>query len=94
MLCGIHETYYKSNVLTPNEIREKLGREPSDSQWANAHYADVEIAKVAARGVAQDLDADLPSGGTKKPADNGKDKEGRSQRGRSFKKTQRDNSTD
>ena len=94
MLCGIHETYYKSNVLTPNEIREKLGREPSDSQWANAHYADVEIAKVAARGVAQDLDADLPSSGTKKPADNGKDNGGRSQRGRSFKKTQRDNSTD
>ncbi|MCA8385354.1 phage portal protein [Burkholderia multivorans] len=61
MLMTIHTGYYKSNVLTPNEIREKLGREPSKSQWADMCAADVEIAKVAAKGVAQDLDKDLPA---------------------------------
>ncbi|MFS2114324.1 phage portal protein [Herbaspirillum frisingense] len=55
----IHKSYYEMNALTPNEIREKLGRKPSLSQWADLCAADVEIAKVAARGVARDVDKDL-----------------------------------
>lgn len=60
LLAKIHETYYKANTLTPNEIREKLGRKPLDSEWADKCCADVEIAKVAARGMAANLDEDLP----------------------------------
>lgn len=70
LLANIHETYYDCNVLTANEIREKLGREPSDSQWGDLHAADVEIAKLAAKGVAQDLDKDLPAAKPTKPKQN------------------------
>ena len=65
MLAGIHETYFGINSLTPNEIREKLGREPLKSKWGDMLSIDMEIAKLAAKGVAQDLDPDLPPG---KPA--------------------------
>lgn len=62
MLANIHKQYYDINTLTPNEIREKLGREPSDSPWADMHAADVQIAIQAARSMGQDLDPDLPAG--------------------------------
>lgn len=61
MLADIHETYFRTNALTPNEIREKLGREPLKSKWGDMLSIDMEIAKVAAKGVAQDLDSDLPA---------------------------------
>lgn len=70
MLMGIHKGYYECNVLTPNEIREKLGREPIDLQWGDLLSADVEIAKLAARGIAQDLDKDLPAAKPAKPKQN------------------------
>jgi hypothetical protein len=55
----IMETYYKANVLTPNQILEHIGKQPNKSAWGDKHYADVEIAKVAARGVARLEDPDL-----------------------------------
>jgi hypothetical protein len=65
----IFEKYYKNNAITPNEQRAKLGWKPSDSEWADMHYADVEIAKDAARSAATVLDDDLSSKNPKaKPA--------------------------
>lgn len=60
LLADIHETYIKNNVMTPNEAREKLGRAPLKSKWGDMLAVDMEIAKLAAKGVAQDLDPDLP----------------------------------
>ena len=60
MLANIHKTYYESNALTPNEIREKLGREPLKSKWGDMLCVDAEIAKNATRSLGVDLDPDLP----------------------------------
>jgi HK97 family phage portal protein len=46
----IFELYYENNVLTPNEQREKLGLQPSDSEWADLNYADVQLAIAEKRG--------------------------------------------
>lgn len=82
MLASIHETYYETNVLTPNEIREKLGREPSTSDWGDMYYVDTQIAMQAARGSAQVMDPELsgkkpakpkPKSGTKPVKDDRKD---------------------
>lgn len=62
MLADIHGTYFDNNVLTPNEIREKLGRPPHKSKWGDLLKVDMEIAVTAAKGVAKDLDDDLPDG--------------------------------
>ena len=56
----IFETYYKSNVLTPNEQREKLGMPPMDSEWGNLTFADTQIALMAARGIKEMEDKELP----------------------------------
>lgn len=85
LLSKIHETYYGTNVLTPNEIRERMGLKPSKSEWADLCHADVEIAQIAAKGVGQNLDADL-----KAPSDPGrqiKDPDERGMRGRSKQTT-------
>lgn len=58
----IAEKYYRCSVLTPNEIREKIGKEKLNSPWADKVFADVEIAKIAARGVAKLEDPALPDG--------------------------------
>ena len=49
----ILERYYKMNALTPNEIREKFGKEPSDSDWGDVMSADVDIAIKGAQGAKQ-----------------------------------------
>lgn len=67
MLADIHDTYYKANALTPNEIREKLGREPLESKWGDMLAVDVQIAVQAAKNMGQDLDPDLPPSGGAKP---------------------------
>lgn len=68
MLADIHETYIEKNVLTPNEVREKLGRQPMKSKWGDMLAVDMQIAVAAAKNMAQDLDPDLPdSGNAKKP---------------------------
>jgi capsid portal protein len=62
----IMETYYKSNVLVPDEIRDRLGLQPSDTVWGQLTYADTQIALSAARGSAIVDDPDLKSDGTGK----------------------------
>jgi phage portal protein BeeE len=57
----IYALYYDRNAITPNEQRDKLGLEPSKSQWADLTNADVKIATEAARSMATDLDDDLPN---------------------------------
>lgn len=57
----IFQLYYKNNAITPNEQRAKLGQHPSESEWADMSYADVEIAKDAARSAATVYDDDLTS---------------------------------
>lgn len=89
MLASIHETYLKNSVLTPNEVREKLGRPPLESKWGEMLAVDMELAKVAAKGVAQDLDPDLPSAKTSRVInDDGDDK---NQSGRKAKRPGRIN---
>jgi len=66
--ANIYDKYYKNNVFTPNEIREKLGEPPSDDQWANLKEADVQIAISAARGSKVIDDKDLPDNYKTQPA--------------------------
>lgn len=61
----IYEKYYKSNAITPNEQRHRLGFPPLESEWGDKTAADVEIAMQAARGAAVIADPDLPE---QKPA--------------------------
>lgn len=49
----IYETYYRANLITPNEQREKLGLPPSDRPFADMLCADVEIAIKGAQGAQQ-----------------------------------------
>jgi len=72
----IYETYYKNNMITPNEQRLKLGIEPmTDNQWADLTFADTQIALSAARGTAVIEDKDLDNDETTgvKPVRNKKD---------------------
>jgi hypothetical protein len=64
----INQRYYQVNVLTPNQIRRKLGEPPLESVWADLTKADVDIAIAAARGVGIIDDPNLPSDGTRPPA--------------------------
>ncbi len=74
----IYETYYKSNAITPNEHRQKLGLHPLDNQWADLTYADTQIALGASRGVGEiedkNLDGDKPKN-KKTKTDNKEDEE-------------------
>lgn len=56
----IKKIYYDINVLTPNQIRTQLGEPPDGGIWGNLNAADVEIAKMAARGAAAVDDPALP----------------------------------
>ncbi|MGH8220901.1 MAG: phage portal protein [Steroidobacteraceae bacterium] len=56
----IFELEYQSNAVTPNEYRARNGMAPLKSEWADLTGADVEIAKMAARGTAEIDDPDLP----------------------------------
>lgn len=73
MLARVFRTLYEINAITPNQVCEEMGRDPIDSQWGDRVFADVEIAKVAARGVAQLEDKDLPNGGKAKSAEDPED---------------------
>lgn len=57
----IYETGYKNNAVTPAEYRSKIGLPPSESQWANLTYADVQIAIAQARGAKAMDDAPKPN---------------------------------
>jgi hypothetical protein len=56
----IKKLYYDINVLTPNQIRMQLGEPHDDGIWGDLNAADVEIAKMAARGAAVVDDPSLP----------------------------------
>lgn len=63
----IFEIYYKNNVLVPNEQRARLGLEPSENEFADKTYTETQVAIQAARGMAANLDKDLPGGGSPAP---------------------------
>jgi len=66
----IHKLYYDMNALTPNQIRDKLGEPIEASTWGDRTSADVEIAKVAARGSGLVFDPELPALVGQKPQPN------------------------
>ncbi len=59
----VYETYFRSNLLTPNEQRERLGLPPMEGQWGDMTYADVQVAIAAARGAKVVEDAALEKDG-------------------------------
>ena len=63
----IYETYYKNNMITPNEQREKLGLPLSDNYWADLTFGDFQIAMSGARGAAIIDDPDINSDQASKP---------------------------
>lgn len=65
-LAKVFETEYKNNAIAPNEYREKRGMPPSDNEFADLLFADVEIAMMAARGAAQVDDKNLTGGKVQK----------------------------
>lgn len=56
----IKQILYNINVLTPNQIRAQLGEPHDNGIWGDLNSADVEIAKMAARGAAAVDDPALP----------------------------------
>ncbi len=56
---AIYQTYYRSNVVTPNEERVRLGMEPTDNPWMNMTWAECQLAIKAAQGAKEILDPDL-----------------------------------
>ncbi len=65
----IFEIEYGSNGVTPNEYRATQNKPPLPGQWGDLTSADVEIAKMAARGTAEIDDPDLPPPKAPKKAD-------------------------
>lgn len=48
--ADIYEKYYRNNLLTPNEWRERLGLPPCKNKWAELLYNDAQEAIAEARG--------------------------------------------
>ena len=49
-LAEIYKIYYQNNLTTPNDFRTwKLGLDPSDNDWADKTYGDMQIAIGSAR---------------------------------------------
>lgn len=63
----INQRYYSIGVMTPNEVRHRIGLPPSESVWADLVKPDVDIAIAAARGVGIIDDPDLASNKTRPP---------------------------
>ena len=59
--ADIYQTYYKNNLITPNQQLEKLGMPRSESVWGDRYFADVQIAMEAARSAKTIRDPDLPA---------------------------------
>jgi HK97 family phage portal protein len=72
----IFDYYYKNNVFTPNEHREKMGEPPAKGQWGDMNYADMQIAVSAARGSKVIDDKDLPDNYQTQPQQTDSDKNG------------------
>ena len=59
-LAEIYKIYYQNNLTTPNDFRvTKLGIEPSDNDWADKTYGDMQIAIGNARRGSDAGSADL-----------------------------------
>ena len=58
--ADIFQTYYRNNIMCPDEIREQLGMLPSGSIWGTRFKADADIATMAARGIGLVDDPGLP----------------------------------
>lgn len=65
----LNEIRYRSNTITPNEIRAKYGEEPMENQFSDLTYADVQVAMNAARGLDEQLDSDLTDYATGRQGD-------------------------
>jgi hypothetical protein len=75
----IYKLEYENNAVTPNEYRARNNMEPSNSEWADLNYADVQIAQSAARGSAVVEDRNLGDAPTKpKPKSKSKSQSQRS----------------
>ena len=59
---------YETNSITGDEIRDRVGQAPMESEWGDKTSADVDIAIAAARSAATVLDNDLPGAGSAKSA--------------------------
>ncbi len=57
----IMQRYYQINVLSPNEIRQKIGEPPAENIWGDRTKSDADIAIAAARGVGIIDDPELSS---------------------------------
>ena len=55
----IWRTYYQLNVMTPNEMRARLGLTPLTCQWGDMVSTDAQIAISAARGTKKIEDQSL-----------------------------------
>jgi hypothetical protein len=66
-LAHVYAQEYQWNAVTPNEYRSRRGMPPSDNPFADMLNADVEIAKMAARGAGEVDDPDLKPNATAKP---------------------------
>lgn len=55
----IAEIYFKNNMITPDEQREKLGMPPMENDWGDKTFADMQIAISAARGIKALDDPDI-----------------------------------
>jgi len=61
--CDILTKYYQNNVLTPEQICERLGWKAPDSIWSKKTYADMQIAMKAAQGAKEVDDPELTNQG-------------------------------
>ena len=65
--ANVNGKYYTMNVLTPNEIRKKIGEPPLANYWADKVKADVDVALSAAKGVGIIDDPNLEIDGQRPP---------------------------
>jgi hypothetical protein len=83
--------YFDRSIFTVNQVREKLGEEPAEGEWADMTHADIEIAKNAARSAGLIEDTELPSqggGGNSSSSSNQKPAQQRQQQQRPAPKRQ------
>lgn len=58
----ILEKRYKTNSITPDEIRDRFGEATlEDSPWSELTFADTQVAMEAARGAKEVIDPRLPT---------------------------------
>lgn len=60
--ADIYSVYYKANLITPNEQREKLGLPPLDNPYADMLAVDAETTAKAAQNMKANYDPNLKDG--------------------------------